>query len=188
MNDLPFPEEADGIAHIRFLHQTQNVVVGGAGFLLCCQILKQICDGIALGLELTGIEGDPARRLGPDPGRMVDIIGSKALGLQLLCRKVSRELVHNGCDHFQMGQLLGADIRKHCLLLPIGHGIPLGKITHGRSHLTVWATILANDQLCQPRVGLLDIYRVLKPFFIPPHINILLPRAIFPSPRSRYSL
>ena len=36
MNDLPFPEEADGIAHIRLLHQTQNVVVGGAGFLLCC--------------------------------------------------------------------------------------------------------------------------------------------------------
>ena len=34
MNDLPFPEEADGIAHIRLLHQTQNVVVGGAGFLL----------------------------------------------------------------------------------------------------------------------------------------------------------
>lgn len=34
MNDLPFPEEADGIAHVRFLHQTQDVVVGGAGFLL----------------------------------------------------------------------------------------------------------------------------------------------------------
>ena len=34
MNDLPFPEEADGIAHIRLLHQTQDVVVGGAGFLL----------------------------------------------------------------------------------------------------------------------------------------------------------
>ena len=36
MDDLPFPEEADGIAHVRLLHQTQDVVVGGAGFLLCC--------------------------------------------------------------------------------------------------------------------------------------------------------
>ena len=35
-------------------------------------------------------------------------------------------------------------------------------------------------------LGSFDIYRILKPFFIPPH-NILLPRAIFPSPRSRYS-
>lgn len=36
VDDLPFPEEAERIAHIRLLHQTQDIVVGGAGFLLCC--------------------------------------------------------------------------------------------------------------------------------------------------------
>jgi hypothetical protein len=40
MDDLPFPEEADGIAHIRLLYQAQDIVVGGAGFLLCCNLVN----------------------------------------------------------------------------------------------------------------------------------------------------
>ena len=40
MDDLPFPEEADGIAHIRLLYQAQDIIVGGAGFLLCCNLVN----------------------------------------------------------------------------------------------------------------------------------------------------
>ena len=33
VDDLPFPQEADGVADFRVFHQTENVVVGGPGFL-----------------------------------------------------------------------------------------------------------------------------------------------------------
>lgn len=36
VHDLPGPQETDRIADFRIFDQTQNVVVGGAGFLLCC--------------------------------------------------------------------------------------------------------------------------------------------------------
>ena len=36
VNDLPLPQEADGVLYIRIIRQTQYVVVGGAGFLLWC--------------------------------------------------------------------------------------------------------------------------------------------------------
>ena len=56
VNHLAFPEELDGLAHVRFLDQAQNVLIGGAGFLLCGQILCQVGDGVALHLEFTGVE------------------------------------------------------------------------------------------------------------------------------------
>lgn len=36
VDDLPGSEELDGFTDIRILDQAQNVVVGGAGFLFCC--------------------------------------------------------------------------------------------------------------------------------------------------------
>ncbi len=40
MDDLTFPEEADGITDFRVFDDAEDIVVGGAGFLFCCQILK----------------------------------------------------------------------------------------------------------------------------------------------------
>ncbi len=48
VDDLPLPQETDGIADIVVFNHAQDVVVGGAGFLLCCQIFKKICDRVAL--------------------------------------------------------------------------------------------------------------------------------------------
>lgn len=36
MDDLPLPEIADGLQNIRVVHQAEDVVIGGAGLLLCC--------------------------------------------------------------------------------------------------------------------------------------------------------
>ena len=78
MHYFPHSEEPERIRHIRILHDTEQVVVGCAGFLLCCQILEQIRNRVSLGLELTGIKGDTAGGLRPDAGSMVDIVRSKA--------------------------------------------------------------------------------------------------------------
>ena len=36
MDDLPLPQEADHVVHIRVITETQDIVIGEAGFLLCC--------------------------------------------------------------------------------------------------------------------------------------------------------
>ena len=97
VDDLPLPQKPDGIAYFRVFYNTQDIVIGGAGFLLCCQILEKIRNGIALGLELTGVKGNAACGLGPDAGGMIDILGAKARCLDLLRGKVSGKLVDDSC-------------------------------------------------------------------------------------------
>ena len=36
MHDLPLAKELNGVAYVGIVRQAQNVVVGGACFLLCC--------------------------------------------------------------------------------------------------------------------------------------------------------
>lgn len=40
MHNLPLPEELDRIADFRVFYKTQDVVIGCAGFLLCCDHVK----------------------------------------------------------------------------------------------------------------------------------------------------
>ena len=40
MDDLPLPQETDGITHIVVLDHAQDVVVGGAGLLLWCDLVR----------------------------------------------------------------------------------------------------------------------------------------------------
>ena len=86
MDDLPLAQETDGITHIVVLDHAQDVVVGGAGLLLCRQVLEQIGNGVSFGLEFTGIKGNAARCLGPDSGGMVNIVRTEAGFLDLLRR------------------------------------------------------------------------------------------------------
>lgn len=38
--DLPLPQEANDVVHVRIVTQTQNVVVGFSGFLFCCAFVR----------------------------------------------------------------------------------------------------------------------------------------------------
>lgn len=40
MDDLTFPEEANGIADFRVFDDAEDIVVGGAGFLFCCDLVR----------------------------------------------------------------------------------------------------------------------------------------------------
>ena len=107
VDNLPFTEEAYGVADFRILDQPQNIVIGEPCFLFCGHILIEIRNGIAGGLELAGAEGEAAGGLGPDSCRMVNIVGGEALFFQLFCRQVAGELVDDGGNDLQMGQFFG---------------------------------------------------------------------------------
>ena len=183
MDDLPFTQKTDGRDHVRVVHQTQNIVIGGAGFLLCCHVLVQIRDGVALAGEAHGRERRTARRLGPHAGRMVHKIGVEALPPDLVRGKALCQLVYNGAHHLQMGQLLGSDIRQQARHTAPGHGVALGQIAHARAQLAVRAAVLGDDHLCRRRVRRFDPDRELQAFLIAPHRF----RPPFPTARARTS-
>ena len=70
-----FPQELDDIIDIGIIRESENVIIGGAGLLLCGQILCQIGDGVALGLEGCSRPRDTGGRLRINTGCMIDKVG-----------------------------------------------------------------------------------------------------------------
>ena len=40
VNDLPLPQKADDVVHVRVVGQAEDVVIGQAGLLLCCAFVR----------------------------------------------------------------------------------------------------------------------------------------------------
>lgn len=108
MNDFPLPQELDGGAYVRIIHQAQDIVISAAGLLLCGHVFEQISDNIPFGLKFAGIKGDTACRLGPDSQCMVYIVLVKAAFFNFFHAQVAGELEYDGADDLQMSQFLGA--------------------------------------------------------------------------------
>lgn len=67
---------------------------------ICCHILIQVGDGVALGLQSCCGEGDACRRCGIHAKSVVDVIGVKAGGDDLVFCQALCELVDDGSHHF----------------------------------------------------------------------------------------
>lgn len=103
MDDFPCPEEFYGIIDVRIVFdQPEDIIVGSSGFLFCCQILCQIGDGIAGGLEGSGRKRSSAGCLRPETSRVIHIVIGESLFFDLLCSQVSGQLMNNSADHFHM--------------------------------------------------------------------------------------
>lgn len=90
MYDFPGAEELDGVRDFRNIADyAEDVVIGGACFLFCSQVFKQIGDGISFALEFAGIKGDSSGSLGPDANSVIDIVGAKTGFFDFLHGKVS---------------------------------------------------------------------------------------------------
>ena len=106
MNNFPFPQEFNGFTDIIILDNTQDIVIGAPGFLLCGHILMKVRNYVSLGLELTSIKRNPSCCLGPDTGGVIDIVRSEALFYQLVCSQSLCQLMDNGGHDFQMRKLV----------------------------------------------------------------------------------
>ena len=170
MNNLTLSQEADRGGHFRIPDSPQYVVISGTRLLFGSQILSQVGNNIALGLEFAGIERDSSGSLRPQSGGMIDIIRTKTRVLNFFHGEILGQLINDSAYHFKMRKLLGTDIRKQPGHFTIRHGITLRKITHGCAQLAVGPAILRNNELCQLGVRLRNFYRKLKSFFIIPHL------------------
>lgn len=70
---------------------------------ICCKILKQIGNRIALGLEGGSRERIAGSRLRIDTGGVIDEVGFKAAFLDLFRGQIAGELVDDGGNHLLMG-------------------------------------------------------------------------------------
>ena len=57
VHDLTGTQELDDVADVRIVGDAQDVVVGHAGLLLCCEVLRQVGDGVAGDLHGAGRPG-----------------------------------------------------------------------------------------------------------------------------------
>ena len=78
---------------------------------ICCQVLRQIGDGVAGGLDGAGGPGEAGGGGGVNPGGVVHKVGGES-GIipHVLVAEISGELVDDGRHHLHVAQLLGADI------------------------------------------------------------------------------
>ena len=169
VHDFAFAEEANDVFDVGVVDQAQDVVVGQAGLLFGRQILVQVGQGIAGRLQGGRRKGIAGRGLRIDAGRVVDIVGVKAAGLDFSRGEVAGELEDDGADHLGVAKLLGADVGQHALALLIGHGVALAKIAGRSAHFAVGAAQLGDNDLGQGGVGRGDLNRVFQTFFIDPH-------------------
>ena len=109
MHDLPGPQEADRVRHIRRIHgEPQDIVIGGPGLLFRSLILAQIRNRIPGGLEHGSGKRHPRRRLGPQAQGVIHVVIIEAGRPQLLHGHIAGELVDDGCNHFKVPQLIRA--------------------------------------------------------------------------------
>lgn len=104
--DLPLTQEADDVVDVRVVGQPQDVVIGEPGLLLGGQILGQISDDVAGGLNRPGAPGEPGGGGGVDAGGVIHKVGGEGgVIADLLVGKIPGQLVDNRRHHFHMAQL-----------------------------------------------------------------------------------
>jgi len=107
VNHFSLAEEADDIVDIGIIGQTEDIVIGDAGFLLRGKILRQVGDHIAFHLNAGGTPWEAGSGSGINPGGVIDEIGGKIRHTDVLVGEVAGQLIDHGTHHFQMAQLLG---------------------------------------------------------------------------------
>ncbi len=78
---------------------------------ICCQVLGEVGDDVALHGHGRGGVREAGGGGGIDAGGAVDEVGVEPGGADLLVGELPGELVDDGADHFEVAQLLGADVR-----------------------------------------------------------------------------
>ena len=77
---------------------------------ICCHVLCQVADDVALYADSGGIPGGAGRGGGVDAGGVVYKVGGKAALPHLLIVQVAGQLVDDGADHLQVAQFLSTYI------------------------------------------------------------------------------
>lgn len=124
------------------------------------EVLGQVTDDIAGRLQRARRKRHARGRLRIDTGGVVHKVGLQATLLDLVDAQALGQLVQDGADDLDMGQLLGADIGQARLHLSPGSRVTLAEIACRCTQLTI-----GSSQLQQP-IKLAVPYFLLLPFVL----------------------
>ena len=99
MDDLPLPQEPDGIAHVWVIAEPEDVVIGQPRLLFGGQVFGQVGDHVAGGLHAPRRPGEAGGGGGVDAHGVVYKVGGEAAVQDLVLGQVPGELVDDGGDH-----------------------------------------------------------------------------------------
>jgi len=99
VNYLALAQKANGILNIGVIAKTQDVVVGGACFLLGRQILVQIGDWVALDGKIRRRKGCARCRLGIYSRCVINKVGVKACLFDFIGGEVAGQLINDRAYH-----------------------------------------------------------------------------------------
>ena len=157
MDDLSGTEIFYRLTNIGVINKTKNVVIGHAGFLLCCKVFVEIAEKVALGADIFHIEGDARGGNGVDTCGVVNEIGIKSRCLDLFTGHSLSELIKYRTDHFHVGKFFRTNIRKCAYDLVVFCCIALIELSHRRADLAVRSAQLTYDDLGICGVGIFDL-------------------------------
>ena len=84
MNNFTGSQELDDIVNVRIVRKTQDVVIGDASFLLCCQILSQVGDQISFDLHTGCAPRETGGSGGIDTRSVIHEVGIESSRLDVL--------------------------------------------------------------------------------------------------------
>ena len=106
VDDLTFSQETDDVVYIGIVAETQDIVIGDAGFLFCGKVFGQITDHIAFDCHGCGVIRPTGSRSGIDTCGMIDEISVETRGFDLILTEIAGKLMHQCANHFQMSEFL----------------------------------------------------------------------------------
>ena len=108
VHDLTLAQVAQRITHVGVIAKANEVVVGRARLLFCCQVLVEVGDDVALDADVFHIKGHAGCRYGIDARGVVNKVGRKGGVGNLFLRDVARQLIEDCCHHFKVRELFCA--------------------------------------------------------------------------------
>ena len=118
VDDFPLTQETDHIVDIRIVGKTKNIIIGKAGLLFCRQVLGKVSNDVAGHLHSGGRPRIAGGKLRVYSGGMVNEVGVKASGFDLLLIQIAGELMDQSAHHLKVSQFLctcrGVEMEQSC--------------------------------------------------------------------------
>ena len=152
MHYLPFTQEAQGVEILRTIRQVHKMLVGGTGLLLCRHILYDVGYRVARCLNIRCREGDAVGVCGKYTVVVHRVKAEKSRRLQICTACALHALENHRSYHLPMCHFFGTYIVECCSYPVIGHGEPLGQITHGGRQLRVGTAVLRHQRFRHAKI------------------------------------
>ena len=108
VHHFPFPQKLQAVLQVDVVGHVDQPLIRGARFFFGGDVLVQVGDRIAFGLNVRGDPGHAGRVLIKQRLVVVRVMIAEPRFLQLFRRRILREFINHRRDHFEMREFFGS--------------------------------------------------------------------------------